>query len=146
MAIVRNTFHYAAAPPRVWAMVTDFSALAEACRRLVVFEGLPEGRIHTGQSLEVMVRLFGILPRQVYHMTVELCDEAAMRFQSRERGAGIRRWDHKLWLEPDGAGTRLNEEIDIDAGAMTPLYVLWARFLYRGRHQPRVDMLTSGAF
>lgn len=146
MAAVRNSVYYDANPRRVWALVTDLGALAKVCAGYVSFEGLPEGRIFTGQKIEPMVRLFGRLPARRYHMFIELCDDAAMRFQTREQGAGTRRWDHALWLTAEARGTRLDEEIDIDAGLATPLVAWWAGKLLRGRHQPRIDLLNSGAF
>ena len=146
MAVLQNSFFYDADPTRVWALVTDFKALENVCQRFLSFEGLPEGRLETGQSFDVMVRLFGRLPAQPYHMEVELCDDAAMQFQSREKGAGVTQWDHHLWVQPERNGTRLRETITIKAGLATPLFLLWARLLYRGRHAPRVDLLKSGAF
>ena len=146
MAVLRNRFEYDAPPDRVWALVTDLGALAKVCRPYLVFENLPQGRIFTGQAIDVMVRLFGKLPAQPYHMTVESCDDQALVFQSREHGSGVKSWDHRLWLEPRGQGTLLQEHIEIDAGLLTPVFLLWARMLYRARHAPRVDLLKSGAF
>ncbi|MGH1446946.1 MAG: SRPBCC family protein [Cognatishimia sp.] len=146
MAKVTNTFHYAASPERVWNMVTDYTALSIVCKKFLRFDGLPEGRIYTGQKVDVEVSLFGRLPAQPYHMEVVLCDDNAMRFESKELGAGVKKWNHTLSIEPDGEGSRLVEQIKIEAGLLTPLFKLWAGVLYRGRHEPRQELLASGAY
>lgn len=142
MAVIDLSHEYRSAPDKVWALATDFQALAEVCKPLVVFEGLPSGRCETGMKVHVMVRLFGKLPAQPYAMDVLDCDDAAMVLRSRESGAGVRRWDHTLSVHatPSG-GARLHDHIDIDAGFLTPLFVWWGRKLYRHRHGPRLALL-----
>lgn len=146
MAKVRNSFHYDAPPERVWNLVTDCTALAQVCHPYLAFEGLPDGRIFDGQKIDVMVSLFGKLPAQPYEMHVVACDNDGMTFESHENGAGVKSWNHHLRLHPDGDGTRLDEEIEIDAGWLTPLFKLWANVLYHARHKPRVALLQSGTF
>lgn len=137
---------YEAAPERVWALATDYAALAQVCAGVVAFDGLPEGRTYTGQRVEVMVSLFGKLPAQHYEMEVVLCDNEGFVLQSSERGAGVKSWRHRLTVRADGAGSVLRDEIEIDAGLMTPLFRMWARYLYGRRHEPRVAMLAEGVF
>jgi len=127
-------------------MVTRFDALATVCRPFVTFEGLPKGLIFAGQRVQIMVRLFGKLPAQLYFMEIAALGENAMRFPSNKKGAGVRAWNHRLHLVPDGDRTRLVEEIEIDAGLLTPIFALWARVLYHGRHGPRSAPLRQGMF
>ena len=42
-------------------------------------------------------------------------------------------------------GSRLTDRIEIDAGLLTPLFVMWARYLYKARHKPRMRMLTGSS-
>lgn len=146
MAQVRNDYFYDADPSRVWALVTDCDALGYVCKPYLTFEGLPQGQIFEGQSVTVKVRLFGKLPPQDYEMNVVACDNEAMTFLSHEVGSGVKSWVHRLWLESTKGGTHLHEEIDIDAGLMTPVFALWARLLYRNRNPRRAKLLQSGAF
>ena len=144
MARVALSHAYDVSAAAVWAVCTDFAALAEVCAPLVAFEGLPSGRIREGQVIEVGVRLFGRLPPRAYRMEVVACDDAAMAFRSRESGAGVRRWDHALRVVPEGAGrSRVEESIEIEAGPATPLFAAWARLLYRHRHRGRLRLLTG---
>lgn len=142
---LRLTHHYPDSTPReVWNLATSLAALHEVCAPLLNFEGIPrEGRIKTGDHFEPLVRLFGRMPPQPYAMTVVSCDDDAMSFQSDEKGAGVRKWAHHLQVLPEGDGARIEEEIEIKAGLLTPLFYLWARTLYRHRHKPRLKLLAQ---
>ncbi len=137
------THAYEAAPEAVWALATDFDALQTVMEGLVSFEGLPDGRLQRGQHLEVGVSLFGKLPAQPYTMDVIELDDAEMRFKSREAGAGVKSWQHELQVVPVGQGCEIREQITIDAGLLTPLYVAWARYMYKRRHPKRLELLAQ---
>ncbi|MEP4197793.1 MAG: SRPBCC family protein [Aliishimia sp.] len=141
MAIIELTHDYAATPEDVWALAIDFETLAEVCKPLIQFEGLPQGRCETGMKADVMVSIYGKLPAQPYAMEVLECDDAAMVLRSREKGAGVKRWNHTLRVEAHGTGARLLDHIEIDAGFLTPIFVWWGRKLYQHRHKPRQRLL-----
>lgn len=145
MAVVALTHHYPAPPQRVWALATDFAALARACRRFVVFDGLPDGRCAAGQTLTVRASLFGLGPWMDYEMQVAEMDDAAMALRSEEHGAGVKRWSHHLTVAAAPRGAALHDRIEIEAERswQTPIFAAWARMLYRGRHKPRLQMLAE---
>lgn len=128
---------YTASPAHLWAVVTDYDALSEIMKGIVSFEGLPSGRTETGQKLNVMVSLFGKLPSQPYCMDILECDDARMVLRSSEKGAGVKSWHHTLTVTECERGSHLRDHIEIDAGVMTPVFALWARYLYKARHKPR---------
>ncbi|MGR3436872.1 MAG: SRPBCC family protein [Shimia sp.] len=134
---------YDAPPGAVWALAVDFAALARAMRGLVTFRGLPEGRIRAGQVIEAEARLLGVSPWRPHRMEVEVCDDAAMTFQSRESGPGLRRWDHRLTVASHGTGARLSDVVEVEADRpwQTPILARWARIAYRRRHAARRAML-----
>ena len=134
---------YSAAAEEVWTLATDLDALKEIMEGVVEFEGMPGGRIYQGQKIHVLVSLFGKLPPQPYFMEVLECDDEAMVLRSFEKGAGVKSWHHKLSVVSQGSGCRLRDVIDIDAGWMTWAFALWARYLYRKRHKPRVRILAE---
>ena len=142
MRSVHLQHDYPVDPERLWALVTDFAALTEVMAGLATFTGLPQGRARTGQRLEVQVRLFGWLPPQPYVMEVLECDDGARRLRSSETGMGVHTWRHSLWVETTAAGARLSETIEIDAGWRTIAFTIWARFMYRARHKPRLRLLA----
>lgn len=141
---IQNDYPVCAA--RLWALATDYSALSEVMAGLVSFKGLPTGRTRTGQQLEVMVSLFGKLPEQPYCMEILECDDQGMILRSSEKGAGVRTWLHTLRVSATESGSRLHDQIEIDAGWLTPLYAYWAKYLYGARHRPRLRLLECGRF
>ena len=141
MQTIRLTHDYPAPPGRLWALVTDYGALADVMQGLASFEGLPSGRTRTGQRFEVMVRLFGKLPPQPYVMEVLQCDDAGRILRSAEHGMGVRTWRHTLRVTEVPGSSRLSEVIEIDAGWRTPVFAAWVRFMYGARHRPRLRLL-----
>ena len=141
MRTVHVENEYDVPPEKLWAIVTDYDALAFVMKGMMSFEGLPKGRTHTGQKMTVMVSLFGKLPAQPYHMEVLECDDDAMILRSCEHGAGVKSWRHTLSVSKTATGCTLTDTIEIDAGALTFIFALWARFLYQKRHKPRLVLL-----
>ena len=113
---------------------------------LVSFDGLPSGKTSTGHKFDVMVSLFGKLPKQPYFMEVVECDDQNMVLRSSEHGAGVKEWRHTLRVIKTETGSRLIDRIEIDAGLLTRAFALWAKFLYSARHKPRLRLLQSGEF
>jgi hypothetical protein len=132
-------------PPRnVWTIATDFACFAEAMKGVATFEGMPEtGRLSADQSFDVKVRLFGKMPPMDYHMKLVHFDDDAMTFTSLEHGGAIKRWSHTLIVTASPDGARLTDRIEIDAGFLTFLMTLWAKFVYSKRHKPRLRMLAQ---
>jgi hypothetical protein len=143
MRTVKVVNEYDATPEQLWMLVTDYDALGEVMQGIASFEGLPSGRTKTDQKLDVMVSLFGKLPSQPYTMEVLECDDARMILRSSEHGAGVKSWHHTLTVSETETGSRLTDKIEIDAGLMTPVFALWARYLYRARHKPRLKLLKQ---
>lgn len=141
MRKIRLSHDYDADAARLWALVTDLDALAEVNRPLVVMPGMTSGRLRSGQQIEVRVSPFGVLPPQPYEIEVIDCDDRARRFHVLVSGAGVRRWEHWLQVWPTTGGSRAHETVAIDAGALTPLFALWARHLYKSRHSARQRLL-----
>lgn len=134
---------YSVRATRLWKLATDYQALTEIMEGLATLDGLPIGRAQTGQRLDVMVSLFGKLPKQPYCIEVLECDDAQMILRTSERGSGVKEWRHTLTVIETATGSRLCDQIEIDAGLLTPLFALWAKFLYGARHPRRLRLLES---
>ena len=143
MSIVKVVHDYPVPAETLWAVVTDYDALREIMKGIVDFEGVPTGRAHTGQKMNVMVSLFGKLPKQPYYIEVLECDNARRIMRSSEKGAGVESWLHTLTVEDTPNGSRLIESIEVKAGILTPIFSLWAKYLYNARHGPRLGFLEA---
>ena len=143
MKTVSLTHDYPYPARDLWTIAADLDALKSVMEGIITFEGLPKGRVFTGQKLEVMVSLFGKLPAQAYFMEVLECDDDAMILRSSEKGAGVKSWRHTLSVTGSDHQSQLHDVIEIDAGWMTFAFAAWARFLYRKRHEPRLRLLAA---
>jgi len=134
--IVDQSYIYAVPPERLWALAVDLDVLVRICRPLIAFQGVPEGPVQQGQLAEVQcVWLFGLLLLGRYRMEVALCDSAAMRIESHEAGAGIRRWDHTIQIAPAPRGAQLHDRVEIDGSWRIPAVTAWGWVFYGYRHR-----------
>ncbi|MEP5151659.1 SRPBCC family protein [Planktotalea sp.] len=135
------THHYTSPADLVWQVATDLDHLKEVTKSLLSYKNMPSRQIYEGQHLTVDVSLFGKMPYQPYEMTVEKLDHETRSFASFEKGAGVKSWQHRLQVIEDAAGSRIEESIEIDAGVLTPVFAMWAKFMYNKRHAPRLEIL-----
>lgn len=143
-ATVEVRHHYPVSAERLWALTMDLPSLAEMNAPLVAFGSLPDGRMHEGLVIDTTVSVLGRLPARPYWIAVVTCDDATMRAETEETGAGVKRWNHRIAVTPIEGGARLTDRIEIDAGWLTPVYAWWARKLYRHRDAPRRRLLGLG--
>jgi hypothetical protein len=71
-------------------------------------------------------------------------DDSTRTLSSREFGGLIRTWNHDIVVTPiDGTSCSYRDRIEIRAGVVTPLIVVYARWFYRMR-QRRWRALAKG--
>jgi hypothetical protein len=125
---------------RAWAGVRTSRLLHEVARPLVRFAAvdarrLPE-RWQTGETVRCRSFLFGFIPLGVRALHFERVDDAHREIQTREHDALVRRWDDLIRVQPErDNATRYSDEIEIDAGLLTPLVWLFAQVFYRHRQR-----------
>ncbi|MCB1389981.1 MAG: SRPBCC family protein [Rhodobacteraceae bacterium] len=139
---IRIESTYAASPDALWAFAKDFTQLAPVSAGSVEFRGLPPDPVVRGQVVDFEVKPFYARAFKPYRVTMLEVDDTRRRFFSAEEGAGVKSWRHRLSVLPDGAGSRQIDEIEIDAGLMTPLVALMAKRMYRKRALVRARLLA----
>jgi hypothetical protein len=123
-----------------WSAVQTSALLDEICAPLIYLtpeagKKTPE-RWAPGSTVRMRPRMFGVLPLATRHLHWERIDDAAREIQTREHDAMIRRWDHRIHIEPAGDGQcRYTDDIEIEAGLLTPLVWLYAQGFYRHRQR-----------
>ena len=89
--------------------------------------------------------LFGFVPLSRHHLHIQLIDESARVLRSREFGGVIKTWNHDIVITPiDDANCLYRDRIEIAAGIMTPVVILYARWFYRTRQERRWRALAKG--
>lgn len=123
---------------RAWLAVQTSALLLEVTAPVIFFrtppgERLPE-RWTVGPKIQTRPRMLGVLPLGDWNLRFERIDADAREIQTRESGATIARWDHRIRIRPAGHGRcRYSDEIEVEAGWRTPFVWLFAHFLYRYR-------------
>jgi hypothetical protein len=123
-----------------WSTVQTSALLMEIAAPLISLR--PEhgqqmpARWPLGIAVRVRPRLFSILPLPTRTLVFERIDQGEREIQTREHDALIRRWDHRIHLQPAGEDTcRYTDDVEIQAGALTPLVWLFAQWFYRHRQK-----------
>lgn len=134
MALVRVSTQLEAAPEKVWNAVQSYSTLRHVMRGLIGFAGSMPDRVQAGDSVDVRLWFFHLLPAWRHTIGIEAVNAPLRTIQSRETGGLVKRWDHLIRVSPGREGqTDYTDEIEIEAGVFTPLVCLWAHAQYRYR-------------
>lgn len=134
--IARIETRLPASAEHVWQALLRRDTFRYITRGALSFDGIelwPE-RFTAGATLTTRMRLLGIVPLWSHQLQVVRIDELARELLSHEHGGLVRRWNHRIKVSPDGARqSHYVDEIDIDAGLLTPLIWLFAQLFYRYR-------------
>jgi hypothetical protein len=134
-----------AEPERVWAELQRPALLEYVAAPLVAFEPVDPGsfpkRWEDGEYRVAML-LFGVIPlgEQTIRTSRPRVDdtEGEQFYQIRDEGTGqlISVWDHLISVRetPDGK-TVYTDEVEVEAGVLTPLVWLFAAVFYRYRQR-----------
>jgi SAM-dependent methyltransferase len=130
----------AAPADEVWGMVQRTELLREVAAPFLRFRPASSGRLPltwpVGAPLRLRMYLFGLVPLGFHEIVVDRIDDRARELHTRERGTLLRRWEHVIRVEPVGSGhARYTDEVELDAGWLTPLVGAFSRAFFRHRHR-----------
>jgi hypothetical protein len=122
-----------------WNEVQTTRLLAEICSPLIRLApvaggaALPE-RWADLRGVRLRTYMFGVIPLGTRTLGSEKIDSEGLEIQTREHDALIRRWDHRIHVEPIDVGhCRYTDDVEIDAGWLTFPVWLFAQWFYRHR-------------
>src|SRR3989304_4849749 len=121
--IARISTHLDASAELAWRAVKKIDTLRYVARGLLGFagDGVPD-EARAGDAFRVRLMLFNVLPGWTHEMRIVRVDEQKRELYSNERGGIVRAWNHLIRIEPESESRcRYSDEIEIDAGPMTPL-------------------------
>lgn len=146
MVVVERSTSLDASADAVWAAVKTPSAFRTVTRGLLAMPAIRrrQDEWREGETVVGWVFLFGFLPFSRHHLHIVSIDESTRTLSSREFGGLITMWNHDIEVSPiDATSCRYRDRIDIDAGLVTPVVALYARWFYRMR-QRRWRVLAKG--
>ncbi len=88
-----------------------------------------------GVTYVCKIRIFKWIPIGKRQLTIERVDDNKLEIQSREFDPLVRKWDHLIRVEASENETLYSDELDIEAGFLTPFVCLYAWIFYRHRHR-----------
>lgn len=124
-----------------WELVQTSALLehvAAPVMRFVPVEPATLPAVWSDGTYRVRPLLFGLLP--LGHQWIVIGRPAVgagfHRLRDNGRGSLARRWDHLITIEPAGAdGCRYTDEVEVEAGVLTPFVWLFAQLFYRHRQR-----------
>ena len=146
MQIVERSTLLAASADAIWAAVKTPSAFRFVTRGLLVMPVIRSrsGEWREGETVVGWVFLFGFLPFSRHHLHIARIDDSTRTLSSREFGGLIAMWNHDIEVVPvDSMTCRYRDRIEIEAGFLTPVIAVYARWFYRMR-QRRWRALARG--
>jgi hypothetical protein len=124
MRIVVRT-RLAADAGTAWDLVSRSATLRHVARGVLGFRGALPDRWEAGQEVTVRLLAFNLVPVNEHALALKRVDGDAHVLVTEERGGILRTWDHRISITPDPpTGCRYTDEVDVDAGLLTP--VAWA--------------------
>lgn len=126
---------YPVRPADLWAAALDYAGLDGHICGADTACGQPA----RGRELAIHISLLGA--KRAHFVQVVECDAARMVLRASETGRSRRRWRHTLAVTPAGAGSRLTDRIEIEAGFLNPILALWARRHFHARHLARLKLI-----
>jgi hypothetical protein len=123
-----------AAPSFVWEAVKRLDTFRYVTRGVLGFRvaGDP-GELRKGMVVRGRLLFFHAIPAWMHEIRVLEVDESRMEILTSEGGGPVSNWGHRITVAPAGGRTRYTDEIEIDAGAITPLVWAYAHVFYRYR-------------
>jgi hypothetical protein len=89
-----------------------------------------------GETVRCRPLVFGFIPVGIRTLHFERIDDTRREIETREEDALVRLWHHQISIAPrPGNRARYRDEIDIDAGLLTPVVWAWANVFYRHRQR-----------
>jgi hypothetical protein len=125
---------------QAWAEVQTSALLQEVTHPLVAIHAAPGQQLPqrwmAGQTVHCCAFLFNLIPLGLRKLVFERVDPLRREIQTRECDQLVRRWDHCIRIQPLGSNRcRYSDEIEIEAGLLTPLVWLFATWFYRHRQR-----------
>jgi hypothetical protein len=118
-----------------------FAYVTRPLMRVPALEAMDAGFARAGAQASGRLWWLGVIPAWTHHLRVVSIDDGEIR--TAEHGGLVRTWNHRLTFAATSPATcAYTDEIEIDAGPLTPAVALFARAFFAYR-QARWRRLTG---
>src|SRR5262249_10847158 len=127
-------------PSWAWEKVQTSAHLLRITKPVVNIEAIQGTTMpeiwQEGTQVNCRLTFFGFLPGGRHALGIEEVDAEAREIQSSEGGTLVKSWRHRIRVQKaDDGETLYSDEIEIDAGWLTPLVWVFAQLFYRHRQR-----------
>lgn len=138
LARISTTFECTA--EQLWDRIVEPQSLQFVAAPLLRFEPLAAGELDgewiVGKTYVVRLSSLGFIPLGRHRIKIVAIDKVTNTIESQESGSLARVWNHTIRLHPAGAGQlHYTDEIEIEAGLLTPFIWAFAHLFYRHRQR-----------
>lgn len=144
--IARVERNLPASADQVWTNLQRKQTFLYITRGMLGFSGSDSWPERFAPGLEIQCRLWflHVLPGWRHFLSVISVDHESMVLLSHERGGPMRKWNHTIRIKAVSEATcNYEDEIEIEAGALTPFVWLYAHIFYRHRQRRWVKLLRK---
>jgi hypothetical protein len=133
---VQHTYEVPA--DQLWSCCVSYRCLSAMMASLVTYQGLPDGEMQAGQSVDLQVTHFKFTPPVNWHIDVLQRDDQNRVLQTSEYGGSFNTYLHTLTVDAQGERqSRLTDHIEFDAGWLSLPMMWWVNHIYTKRDAPR---------
>jgi hypothetical protein len=133
MVTVRRTTPLPIAAEEAFALAlkpATFAYVARGVLRVPALAAIPGDFAAPGVQASGRLWWLGVIPTWTHHLRV-VAIEPDRELRTAERGGLVRTWNHRLAFAPTSpASCDYTDEIEIDAGPLTPLVAAYARAFF----------------
>lgn len=151
MALIRRSMMLDISAERAWAAIQEPRLLNHIAYPLQTFKPVDPPKLPATWAesrYKVRLRLFGVVPIGEQWIVIGILERGPDRYRMRDDGHGdlVRRWEHRITIEAlSSSRCRYTDEVEIDAGVLTPLVAAFASVFFRHR-QRRWRALVASDF
>lgn len=124
--------------PSVWEAAKRSATLLHVARGMLGFAGahrFPE-EWREGDVVRSRLVIFNLLPAWSHELRIARVDEPGREIYSNEGDVLVRVWNHRIRVEGISPScSRYTDEIEVEAGLLTPVIWLYAHLFYRYRQR-----------
>ena len=127
-------------PEAAWAEVKKVSLLQHVARPIVTFSPLAPATAFpeywpSDETVTLNFKIFNFISFGTHSLFFETMDERERKLQTREKSLLLKQWDHLIHIYSHEGQTIYSDEVEIDAGILTPVVWVFAQIFYRHRQR-----------
>lgn len=133
----------------VWQLVKKSSTLVFVTKGLLSFSDSSHFPAEWAENKTVISRLkfFGLISAWNHQIYFQKVSDSELEIITEEQGGIVSKWEHRIKISSmnEETASLYTDEVEIEAGLLTPVVWLYANFLYRYRQLRWKSLISKQA-